>query len=98
MRTTKIEVIIEGQALAFIRRQSPDARKRLRAAIHAIERGDSFPDPLEDELDGFYKLRVENCRLILKHESGEKAPLFKIVFAERRSVVYELFRQIIALE
>ncbi|HZF02065.1 MAG TPA: hypothetical protein VE344_09235 [Methylomirabilota bacterium] len=98
MKTKKIEVIVEEQPLAFIRRQSPDARKRLRAAIHAIEHGDSFPDPLDDELEGFYKLRVENCRLILQHESGDKAPLFKVVFAERRSVVYEMFRQIIALE
>jgi mRNA-degrading endonuclease RelE of RelBE toxin-antitoxin system len=94
----KIEVLVEAQALAFIRRQTPDARKKLRAAIHAIERGDSFPDPLEDELEGFYKLRVDDYRLILKHESGDNAPFFKIVFAERRSVVYEIFRQIIALE
>jgi len=94
----KIEVLVEAQPIAFIRRQPPDATKRLRAAIHAIERGDSFPDALEDELEGFYKLRVENCRLILKHESGDKAPLFKVVFAERRSVVYEMFRQIIGLE
>jgi mRNA-degrading endonuclease RelE of RelBE toxin-antitoxin system len=49
-------------------------------------------------LEGFYKLRVENYRLILKHESGDKVPLFKVVFAERRNVVYEMFRQIIALE
>ena len=94
----KIEVIIEEQPLAFIRRQSPDARKRIRMAIHDIERGAAFPEPLEDELEGFYKVRVENCRLILKHESGGAAPLFKVVFAERRSVVYELFRQIIGLE
>ncbi len=94
----KIEVLVETQPLAFIRRQSPEARKKLRAAVHGIERGDLFPDPLEDELEGFYKLRVENCRLILKHESSDKAPLFKIVFAERRSVVYEIFRQIIGLE
>jgi mRNA-degrading endonuclease RelE of RelBE toxin-antitoxin system len=93
----KIEVLVEAQPLAFIRHQPPDARKKLRAAIHAVERGDSFPDPLDDELEGFYKLRVENYRLILKHESGDKAPLFKVVFAERRSVVYEIFRQIIAL-
>jgi hypothetical protein len=43
-------------------------------------------------------MRVENCRLILRHESGGRAPLFKVIFAERRSVVYEMFRQIIALE
>ena len=98
MKMTKIDVIIEEQPLAFIRRQSPDARKRLRAAIHAIERGAAFPEPLEDELEGFYKMHVQNCRLILKHESGDKAPLFKVIFAERRSVVYELFRQIIGLE
>jgi len=94
----KIEVIVEAQPLAFIRRQPPDARKSLRAAIHAIERGDSFPDALDDELEGFYKMRVENYRLILQHESGARAPLFKVVFAERRSVVYELFRQIVGLE
>ena len=94
----KIEVIVEAQPLAFIRRQSPDARTRLRAAIHAVERGDSFPDALDDDLEGFYKLRVENYRLILQHESGDTAPLFKVVFAERRSVVYELFRQIVGLE
>ena len=94
----KIEVIIEEQPLGFIRRQPPDARKSLRAAIHDLERGTIFPEPLTDELDGFYKVRVGNSRLILKHESGAAAPLFKVVFAERRSLVYEMFRQILNLE
>jgi mRNA-degrading endonuclease RelE of RelBE toxin-antitoxin system len=94
----KMNVIIEGQPLAFIRRQPPDTRKSIRAAIHAIECGGEFPVPLEDELDGFYKLRVENVRLILMHESGETAPLFIIVFAERRAVVYEMFKQLAGLE
>ena len=94
----KIEVIIEEQPLAFIRRQPPATRQRLREALRAIERGKMFPEPLDEELEGFYKLRVENCRLILKHETGGTAPLFKVVFAERRSVVYEIFHQIIGLE
>jgi mRNA-degrading endonuclease RelE of RelBE toxin-antitoxin system len=93
-----MRVTIEPQPREFIRRQPPATRQQLREVLHAIERGKIFPEPLDEELEGFYKLRVENCRLILKHESGEKAPLFKVVFAERRSVVYELFRQIIALE
>ena len=54
----KIEVIIEEQPLAFIRRQLPDARKSLRAAIHDIERGAAFPEPLEDELDCAWKTAV----------------------------------------
>ena len=93
-----MRVTIEPQPREFIRRQPPATRQQLREVLHAIERGKLFPEPLDEELEGFYKLRVENCRLILKHESGEKAPLFKVVFAERRSVVYEMFRQIIALE
>jgi len=93
-----MRVTIEPQPRAFIRRQPPATRQQLREVIHAIERGKIFPEPLDEELEGFYKLRVEDCRLILKHESGSKAPLFKVVFAERRSVVYEMFRQIIGLE
>jgi len=52
----------------------------------------------DEELEGFYKVRVENCRLIVQHVAGEAGPFFRVVFIERRSVVYEMFRQIIALE
>ena len=88
----KIEVIIEEQPKDFIRRQPPEARKQLRAALHDIENKKNFPEPLEDELDGFYKVKVQDYRLILKSESGN---LFKVVFAERRKMVYEIFRQVI---
>jgi mRNA-degrading endonuclease RelE of RelBE toxin-antitoxin system len=93
-----MKVTVEPQPREFIRRQPPATRRQLRETLHAIERGKIFPELLDDELEEFYKLRLENCRLILKHESGTKAPLFKVVFAERRSAVYELFRQIVGLE
>lgn len=63
-----------------------------------FERGKIFPEPLDEELEGFYKVRVENCRLIVQHVAGEAGPFFRVVFIERRSVVYEMFRQIIGLE
>lgn len=94
----KIKVILEDQPFVFIRRQSPDVRKQLRAAIHAVERGDVFPIPLEKELEGFYKLVMDSYRFILKHETGTAGPLFKVVFAERRSVIHKLFKQILSLE
>ena len=94
----RMKIIIEAQPLEFIRRQPPETRKRLRAALHDLEQRSAFPEPLEDELDGFYKVKVEDCRLILKSEPGDTAPLFKVVFAERRKVVYEMFRQIAGLE
>ena len=94
----KLEVLVEERACDFIRRQPPEARKHLRAATHDIMEGVIFPEPLEDELDGFYKVKVNRYRLILQCEPGKSGPRFKIVFAERRNVVYELFSQILGLE
>jgi mRNA-degrading endonuclease RelE of RelBE toxin-antitoxin system len=93
-----MRVTVEPQPREFIRRQPPATRQRLREALRAIERGKMFPEPLDEELEGFYKVRVENCRLIVQHVAGEAGPFFRVVFIERRSVVYEMFRQIIALE
>jgi mRNA-degrading endonuclease RelE of RelBE toxin-antitoxin system len=93
-----MKVTVESQPREFIRRQPPVVRQQLREVIHAIEREDVFPEPLDEELEGFYKVRVENCRLIVQHVAGEAGPFFRVVFIERRSVVYEMFRQIIALE
>jgi mRNA-degrading endonuclease RelE of RelBE toxin-antitoxin system len=94
----KTKVVIEDQVLDFIRRQPPATRKLLREVLHAVENGERFPEPLEDELDGFYKLKHERIRIILKYESGENGPAFKAVFAEQRKVVYEMFSQLLGLE
>jgi mRNA-degrading endonuclease RelE of RelBE toxin-antitoxin system len=94
----KIKVTLDQQPLEFIRRQPPQSRKRLRDALHAVERGAVFPEPLEDELEGFYKVKVDRCRLILQSVTGEEGPRFRVVFAERRKTVYEMFSQILGLE
>jgi mRNA-degrading endonuclease RelE of RelBE toxin-antitoxin system len=93
-----MKLTIEPQPRAFIRRQPPATRRHLREILHALERGQSTPEPLEDELDGFYKVKVEGYRLILQYASGDEGPFFRVVFIERRSVVYEMFRQLIGLE
>jgi hypothetical protein len=94
----KVRITLEQQPLEFIKRQPPENRKRLRDALHAVERGAVFPEPLEDELEGFYKLKVERSRLILQSANSEEGPSFRVVFAERRKVVYEMFSQILGLE
>jgi mRNA-degrading endonuclease RelE of RelBE toxin-antitoxin system len=94
----RIEITIEQQPLEFIKRQPPETRKRLREALHAVERGKPFPEPLEDDLEGFYKVKVERCRLILQSVGGQPGPRFRVVFAERRKVAYEVFSQLLGLE
>jgi mRNA interferase RelE/StbE len=94
----KTEVLIEEQPRKFIQRQPPEMRKQLREALHALERGIVFPEPLEDELEGFYKLKVGRHRLSLQMGSTQAGPRFKVIFAERRKLVYEVFSQILGLE
>jgi len=94
----KVKITLEQQPLEFIKRQPPESRRRLRDSLHAIERGAAFPEPLEDELEGFYKVKVEGYRLILQSVTSEEGPRFRVIFAERRKVVYEIFSQILGLE
>jgi mRNA-degrading endonuclease RelE of RelBE toxin-antitoxin system len=94
----KVKITLEQQPLDFIKRQPPENRKRLPDSLHAIERGAAFPEPLENELEGFYKVKVERYRLILQSVTGKEGPRFRVVFAERRKAVYEMFSQILGLE
>lgn len=94
----KNKVLLEDQVVRFIQTLPPDMRKRVREALHEVEAGKTFPEPLEDELDGFYKLKVERIRIICQTTASDDGPVVKAVFAERRKVVYELFSQIIGLE
>ena len=94
----KIKVSLDDQPLAFIRQQPPEAKRALRDALHTIESGLSFPIPLLDELEGFYKVRVGSYRLVLQALPGDAGPTFRVVFVERRKVVYELFSQLLGLE
>ncbi len=94
----KPNVLIEEQVVAFVQRQPPETRRALRAALHAVASGKTFPEPLEDELDGFYKLKVGGIRILMQMEANPEGPVFKAVFAEKRRVVYELFSQIIGLD
>jgi hypothetical protein len=94
----KIRVTLDEQPLAFIRGQAPETRRALRDALRNVESGKLFPVHLDDDLEGFCKLRVGVFRLILKSTTGTSGPGFRVVFAERRRLVYLLFSQIIGLE
>ena len=94
----KTEVTLDDQPLAFLQRQPPAAKRKLRAALHTIERGEAFPEPLEDELEGFYKVKVADYRMLLQTVSGGRGPHYRVVFAEKRKAVYVLFSQILGLE
>ena len=89
------EVQWSQQVQHFVSSLAPDSKKKLRAGIRALadDRGDI--KPLVDELIGYHRLRVSHFRVIYREAFEEGVPVRKCLFAERRDVVYELFRHMV---
>ena len=79
----------------FVRALSPEPRKRLREGLRGLEREQGDLRQLEADLAGYVRLRVGGYRVIVRFyaESGQRVA--RCVFAEKRSVVYELFAEIL---
>jgi mRNA-degrading endonuclease RelE of RelBE toxin-antitoxin system len=74
---------------------APDPKKKLRAGIRGLaeDRGDITP--LIDELIGYQRLRVGDFRVVYREAFEKGVPVRKCLFAERRNVVYEIFRKMV---
>ena len=89
------EVQWSEQVRTFVAAQTPESRKRLRAGIRGLrdDRGDTTA--LVDDLLGYKRLRVGDFRVIYREGFERGVPVRKCLFAERRSLVYELFRKMV---
>lgn len=94
----KTRITLDQQPKDFLRGLPPITKRAVRNTLHAIERGDDWPLALENDLDGFYKIKVAGLRLIAQQLPSERGPHFHIIFAERRPLVYVLFKQLLGLE
>ena len=94
----KTSVQVAPQVIAFVKSLAPDPRAKLNRAIKALadDRGDV--KRLEGKLEGFSRLRVSGHRVIFREVFRSGARNIDCVFAEKRSLVYELFVQIAAEE
>jgi len=91
----KAEVQWSEQVWNFVGSLGPDSKKQLRAGIRALadDRGDI--KPLVDDLLGYHRLRVSQFRIIYREAFEKSVSLRKCLFAERRDVVYEIFRKML---
>lgn len=66
----------------------------LRLALRQLENERGDIRPLQEELEGFYRLRVGRFRIIFQYEVGRGAKRrIRCVHAATRSLVYEVFAQ-----
>lgn len=76
----------------------PEPRGRVRRALKGLAQGratDLDLKPLRRELEGFYRLRVGDYRVVYHLEPGK---LIRLDYADIRDVVYDTFRMLRALK
>ncbi len=94
----KSNVHVSPQVIAFVKSLAPEPRGTLTRAIKALaaDRGDI--QRLEGKLEGFCRLRVAGHRVIFREVYRKGARHIDCMFAEKRSIVYDLFVQLVAEE
>ena len=92
----KTRVQVSDQVLDFVRARAPEPRKALRAGIRGLAEDLGDIKRLEGKLTGYARLRVQHFRVVFSETVKEGGRVIECVFAEERSVVYEIFAKIYA--
>jgi mRNA-degrading endonuclease RelE of RelBE toxin-antitoxin system len=94
----KTSVQVSPQVIAFVKSLAPVPRGKLTRAIKALAGNRGDIKSLEGKLERFSRLRVSGHRVIFREVFRNGARNIDCVFAEKRSIVYDLFVQITAEE
>jgi mRNA-degrading endonuclease RelE of RelBE toxin-antitoxin system len=93
---TKVEVA--SQVKEFVRSLAPAPRRALTRAIKSLAQDAGDRKVLEGRLMGYHRLRVSSHRVIYREQPVAGTRVISCIFAEHRSVVYELFQQMLLAE
>lgn len=83
-----MKIKLSDQVVRFVRSLAPEPRHQLRLALRALAKGQGDVRALEGPLANYSRLRVSSYRVILFYRSPNE---IECVFAEHRSIVYEIF-------
>ena len=87
-----MRVELASQVVDFVRSLAPEPRKRLRDALHDLEKEKGDIKALTSELQRFYRLRSGAYRVIFRKTLLNGTPVIRCDFAERRSIIYQRFK------
>ena len=85
-----MRIKVSDQVAGFIRSLAPEPRRSIRLALKSLAKGHGDVQVLEGPLTSYSRLRVASYRIILFYRSPAE---IECVFAEHRSIVYEVFAQ-----
>jgi len=82
-----MRVVLARQVVDFVHRLPPEPKRRLRRALRDLTAQKGDIRALEPPLEGYCRLRVGGYRVVFSYA---KRATIECIFAEQRSVVYEL--------
>ena len=85
-----MRIKLSQQVAGFIKGLPPEPRRKVRLALKGLAKGSGDIKALEGALASYSRLRISSYRIILFFRSHDQ---IECVFAERRSIVYEVFAQ-----
>lgn len=91
-----MRILASEQVQLWLNGLTPDTKRRVRTALRALQGSSHALDikALRGELEGFYRLRVGNYRIVYHHGPG---PTAYLDYADLRDEIYEAFKRIRAL-
>jgi len=92
----KTRVKVASQVEAFIHSLAPEPKRRLTVAIKRLAKAQGDIKRLEGRLEGYSRLRVAGHRVIFNERSERGERIIDCVFAEKRSMVYDLFIRLLS--
>jgi mRNA-degrading endonuclease RelE of RelBE toxin-antitoxin system len=87
-----MKVELSLQVVDFVKSTAPEPKRRLRRALRNLSRDRGDIRPLEGPLAGYCRLRVGTYRIIFAYSHTRS---IQCIFAEHRSIVYELFAEML---
>ncbi len=91
----KTRVEVEVEVLEFIASLAPEPRRRLRLGLRGLERDAGDLQALEGKLEGYWRLRVGDYRVVVRYFLRTGQRVCRCVFTERRATVYEVFEALL---
>jgi len=83
------KVLLSEQVDGFRARLHPEQRRAIKQALRQLAAGKGDFAPLDDELSGYFRLRVGEYRIVFRYDETDA---IRCIFAERRKLIYDLLR------
>ena len=87
----RYRVRLERQVVDFVNARLPEFRRRVKEAFKGLATWEGDICPLRDELEGYYRLRVDRYRFLFAVTKQ-----IEVVYAGPRTTAYEAFESMVA--